>query len=242
MADNLSNISSANSIQQAATNAINPKDTSGAASSELSSLTGGNNGIASQEEFLNLLVHQLQNQDPLNPMDNQEFAVQLAQFSQLEQLIEIKDTMSSLDTLNDNLSSGVGVMASFLGNEVVLNQRDADILNGKGPNLILNIPEGTREGRVDLINANGEVQTSIPIENIGEGTQVQSLDGLEIPNGSYEIRAVTVGRDGRFNDIDAKVSGTVEGFVMEPEAALLVDGNPIKLQDVVEVFEGNRSA
>jgi flagellar basal-body rod modification protein FlgD len=47
-------------------------------------------------EFLKLLVTQLQNQDPMNPVDNQEFIAQLATFSSLEQLISINDGVTKL--------------------------------------------------------------------------------------------------------------------------------------------------
>ena len=51
-----------------------------------------------QDDFLKLLIAQLQNQDPLQPMDNQQFAVQLATFNSLEQLIGINDKLGSLQT------------------------------------------------------------------------------------------------------------------------------------------------
>lgn len=50
---------------------------------------GGNDPLANEETFLNLLVSQLQNQDPLNPVDSTTFVTQLTGYSQLEQLIGI---------------------------------------------------------------------------------------------------------------------------------------------------------
>jgi flagellar basal-body rod modification protein FlgD len=50
----------------------------------------------SKNEFLKLLVAQLQNQDPMNPVDNQQFLAQLATFSSLEQLISINDGIAEL--------------------------------------------------------------------------------------------------------------------------------------------------
>jgi flagellar basal-body rod modification protein FlgD len=49
-----------------------------------------------QTEFLKLLVTQLQNQDPMNPMDNQQFVAQMATFSSLEQLISINKGITNL--------------------------------------------------------------------------------------------------------------------------------------------------
>ena len=47
-------------------------------------------------EFLNLLITQLQHQDPMNPVNNQEFIAQMATFSQLEQLIAINQAVTKL--------------------------------------------------------------------------------------------------------------------------------------------------
>ncbi len=53
------------------------------------------NGIVGKDGFLNLLVTQLRYQDPLNPMDNQQMLSQLAQFSSLEQMSQLNNTISS---------------------------------------------------------------------------------------------------------------------------------------------------
>ena len=63
------------------------------------SRTTGGTGLAadvSTNEFLKLLVTQLQNQDPLDPMDNSQFLTQLASFSSMEQLISINKGVTTL--------------------------------------------------------------------------------------------------------------------------------------------------
>ena len=61
----------------------------------------------SKDMFLRLLVAQIQNQDPLNPMDPTQFVSQLAQFSSMEQLLEIRKTLESIDgTLSAESSEG----------------------------------------------------------------------------------------------------------------------------------------
>lgn len=60
-----------------------------------------------ENQFLQLLIAQLQNQDPLNPVDNQDFISQLATFSSLEQLTSINSGVSKLVTI-DQGSSGSG--------------------------------------------------------------------------------------------------------------------------------------
>ena len=62
-----------------------------------SSLVSGNSSLqVNESEFLNLLVTQLKNQDPMNPADNQAFLAQLAQFSSLEQLMSINKTVTTI--------------------------------------------------------------------------------------------------------------------------------------------------
>jgi flagellar basal-body rod modification protein FlgD len=72
----------------------NPTASSSANSSASASALGGT--APTEEMFLQLLVAQLQNQDPLNPTDSTQFVSQLAQFSQLEQVMAIR---SDTDTL-----------------------------------------------------------------------------------------------------------------------------------------------
>ena len=59
------------------------------------------NGLATENTFLKLLVAQLKNQDPLNPQDGTQFVAQLAQFSGLEQTIQIRQDLDSIKTKLD---------------------------------------------------------------------------------------------------------------------------------------------
>ena len=79
--------------------------------------------VASQDDFLKLLITQLQNQDPLEPMDNQEFATQLATFNSLGQLIEINDKLGAMTngqgSMNQyNAASLIGKQITSAGNQV----------------------------------------------------------------------------------------------------------------------------
>lgn len=57
------------------------------------------NGRMGKYDFLKLMISQMRHQDPLNPMDNSEMAAQLAQFSQLEQLLDMSQAFTSLQTV-----------------------------------------------------------------------------------------------------------------------------------------------
>jgi flagellar basal-body rod modification protein FlgD len=69
---------------------------SSSSSSAASSGSPGSDPLANESTFLTLLVSQLQNQDPLNPTDSNEFVTQLTGYSQLEQLIGIHSNTTTL--------------------------------------------------------------------------------------------------------------------------------------------------
>jgi len=62
-------------------------------------------GLALKETFLTLLVAQIKNQNPLNPSDGTEFLSQLAQFTQVEQLISIREELETMGQQNQALSA-----------------------------------------------------------------------------------------------------------------------------------------
>ena len=78
--------------------------TSSNGSTSSSSITSGTDALANEQTFLKLFVAQLQNQDPENPADGTQFVTQLAQFSQLEQSLQARE---DLDSINQNVQTAV---------------------------------------------------------------------------------------------------------------------------------------
>jgi flagellar basal-body rod modification protein FlgD len=86
-----------------------------------------------QDQFLLLLVTQLQNQDPLNPMDNTNFTSQLAQFSSLEQLTQVNDGIRALAAAQNSMQNAY--LVNLIGKEVMYESsspygNDVKVLHG----------------------------------------------------------------------------------------------------------------
>ena len=78
-----------------------------------------------KDDFLKLLVTQLQHQDPLNPTDNSQFMAQMAQFSTLEQITNLGEELKRL-SFSGQVSQGV----SLIGRAVTYEQKDGSIAQG----------------------------------------------------------------------------------------------------------------
>ncbi|WP_110929419.1 flagellar hook assembly protein FlgD [Bacillus massiliglaciei] len=140
--------------------------------------TGDNLG---KDDFLKLLITQLQNQDPSNPMDNTEFIAQMATFSTLEQMMNIGTKIDELKSSNDQ--KNLVQYNSFVGKEVKWHSLDEN--SNEQPN----IKEGT--GRIASIQYKGdavyffledgtklepgnisEIKADTPINNLSTGSEL----------------------------------------------------------------------
>lgn len=84
------------------------------------STAAGTNSTLGKDAFLQLLVTQMQYQDPLDPQDNSEYLAQLAQFSALEQMTNVADNLEKTNTLVSNIDSSllVGQLSSMIGQKL----------------------------------------------------------------------------------------------------------------------------
>jgi flagellar basal-body rod modification protein FlgD len=99
-----------------------------------------------KEDFLKLLILQMQNQDPLEPMKNEEFVAQLAQFNSLEQMQNLNKTMAS----QTNLQS-VSQTASLIGKSVVIQDSNGNQAAG----VVKQVAYKDGEARLLVLDQNG---------------------------------------------------------------------------------------
>lgn len=182
-----------------------------------------------RDEFLKLLITQLKNQDPESPLDSKEFAVQLAQFTQVEKLVSIDEQMSKL---NQNASS----MSGYLGQQVVLNSEVAVVKSGQGGQAQLNLSQDAQNVRVQFLNKDGKVVGEKVIDQLSKGKQLVTLDNLSIPDGAYKISVKAASRFGAGEfGVPASVAGLVSGFIPGPDPKLIVNGREISVGEIKEV-------
>src|ERR1700761_6145832 len=104
--------------------------------------------------FLTLLTTQLKNQDPLSPMDSNEFTQQLVEFSQVEQQINTNTNLQSLITQGQ--SQGSAMATSYLGKQVTITNGQSGLSNGTA-NWTYNLGTTAAVTSLSVTNANGQV-------------------------------------------------------------------------------------
>lgn len=101
----------------AAISGITQAQSSAADSSTTNAAINATDTLGNENTFLQLLVAQIQNQDPTQPVDSSTFLTQLAEFSQLEQLIGIRQDVSGLDPAAATSGSGTQQPGSTSGTQ-----------------------------------------------------------------------------------------------------------------------------
>ncbi len=195
------------------------------------------------DDFLTLLVAQLQNQDPLNPTDSTEFTAQLTQYSQLEQSINLNDNMKEL---LDIQRSSDRLSALTLIDKQVLVQGTSFQLKEGGAEIGYQVNGEVSDLAITIRNQGGSTVATLYPPELGPGNHFISWDGLDrngdpLPTGTYEISIDALGSGTDDTDpVVPLVYADVTGVDMSGnEALLLTNSGEFNLSAVQGVYEQN---
>jgi flagellar basal-body rod modification protein FlgD len=179
-----------------------------------------------QEDFLKLLMTQLQNQDPMEPMDNGEFMGQMAQFSTVQGVTEMGESIDGLVSIYQGQQMSAN--ASMIGKKALVDGNWAQLEGGKLAGAI-DLTTAANDLRVDVKSETGEIMASLGLGSKMAGTQEFSWDGIKhdgttAPEGNYYLSASAI-RDGQATVPAMQVYGTVNSVQMKgSEVTLNVSG------------------
>jgi len=209
---------------------------SSSSSSSLSSNTGAT--LAGNfQTFLTLLTTQLQNQNPLDPLDTNQFTQQLVQFAGVEQQLKTNDSLSQLVTLQQTTQATQAL--GFVGKTAVVDGTTATMTNSSAT-WHLSVPTSAT---VNITVANSTGQTVFTGQyTAGAGDDIpftwngQGNDGTQWPDGKYTITAT--GKDVSNNNVGiaAQVQGVVGAVDLTQSPPLLnIDGESYTLSQVKSI-------
>jgi flagellar basal-body rod modification protein FlgD len=172
-----------------------------------------------QDDFLTLMVAQLKSQDPFKPMEDGQFLAQLAQFSTVSGITELKDSFASFSS---SMVSNQALQASgLLGREVLVNKSTGLLETGGSLSAAVNLTASAGDVRVQIKNASGEVVRTMSLGTKPAGLATFTWDGVtdkgEIaPAGQYSITAQPV--------IDNKVLAAASVLVQARVESVTIGG------------------
>ncbi|MES1158426.1 MAG: flagellar hook capping FlgD N-terminal domain-containing protein [Terricaulis silvestris] len=188
-------------------NTINTINTNNA-----SAITTNSNGATALSQlgdnfntFLTLLTAQLQNQDPMSPMDSNQFTQQLVQFSQVEQQIQTNDNLKTLISSYQTSTSGTAL--SYLGKDAILQSSDTTLSNGVA-NWAYAFDKAPSEATLSVEDAQGHIVYS----QDGDATtgnhlfswNGQQTNGSTAPAGVYSL--VVTAKDSTGASVDSTIT------------------------------------
>ncbi len=156
------------------------------------SLTG--NSKLGQDQFLQLLVAQMQNQDPINPMDGKEFASQLAQFNSVDQLIGVNNGLSELGQSQQLMRAELtnSMASSLTGKQVRALSSNVNLQAGEDANINYDLNNSASEVEIVIRDSSGKEVRRETVDGAAAGDNSwswdgKSNDGVDVPDGQYNV-------------------------------------------------------
>lgn len=192
-----------------------------------------------KDAFMSLLTTQMQNQDPLDPMKNDEFVAQLATFSSLEQLMGMSGVMQSVAMGINSLNNAS--MASLVGTDVIA-LSDHFHYSGEGTqDLHYEFDQPVSDAKLVILDEDGSVVEMVELDAVNSGEHSYTWDGTDdanspMPEGNYTFKVT--GTDDQGNTVSATT--TIHGTVTEmdytsgsPQPS--VNGTVVDLGDLLKL-------
>lgn len=212
--------------------------TIGAVTSSTASSSAGSNSVSKtlgKEDFLKMLVAQLKNQDPLKPLDGTDFAVQLAQFSSLEQLNNMNVQLQNLGVYQ--MTQGNAQAVSLIGKEVTAVQNGNFRVDGTSANLSYRLSKDAQKVTVKIYDAGGKLVDTIEASDQKQGIQTFAWNAGRFGSGNYTFEVSALDSGGGAVEVDTMMTGTVTAVQFRDKAVYLtVNGREIAFSDVVSVM------
>ena len=196
-----------------------------------------------KEDFLHLLTVQLRYQDPMNPMENTDFIAQMAQFSSLEQL----------QNMNQSLEKGLGSEAqlqdafrnsmatSLVGRTVEIPTVEVEWEGEGRTRIAYRIDDGARTAQLRILDARGQLVRQFDLDP-SRGQGVIEWDGksrvdTEVPAGAYRVLVLAKDAAGGAVKADALRPVTVDAVRFDRDGATIwADGQALSLDDLSGVL------
>lgn len=204
--------------------------------------------VVGKDDFMKLLTYQLKSQNPLKPYDNQEFAAQLAQFSQLEQLTDIKSLLEESANVNKLLSETMtnSALPGMLGKSAKALTNEFSYDGDNTVKLGYGINSAGQSGKLQIKDASGYTIRTMDLSaaELSSGNHQitwdgKDSDGQSLGAGKYKFEVSIADAAGASYTADTYIEGKVEAVRFKSEGTMLViGGGEVPLGRVLDISVG----
>jgi flagellar basal-body rod modification protein FlgD len=204
-----------------------------------SQITGAQSKQLGKEDFLKLLVAQLSTQDPLNPVEGQEFTAQLAQFSSLEQMSNVNKNLEEIQKFNVSMVNSSAL--DLIGKKVNAPGNTFDHNAGETSALSFNLGGEAASVAIDVFDSTGLKVDSIKLTQQSAGLQTAVWDGTDksgklLPKGNYSFAVAAEDSVGNVVPTELFSSGLVKDVILENDKAYaVVNGQKLETKDITKI-------
>jgi flagellar basal-body rod modification protein FlgD len=198
--------------------------------------------VLDKEDFMKLFITQLQYQDPMKPIDNNEMAMQLALFNQVDQLFNINDNLKQLMDMAGSLN--ISFASSLIGKKVKVETNIGRVENGKFLGGEFTLDEPVNSAEIVIRDSKGKIVKKIELTSLQEGTHKIEWDatdenGETVPDGNYTF-SIVIPEGDNTKPITPVMIARVTGAKLEKDNTQLVinDAENISLTDIKEIIGG----
>ncbi|MCF8240187.1 MAG: flagellar hook capping protein [Melioribacteraceae bacterium] len=205
---------------------------------------GTGNNVLGKDDFMTLLIEQLKNQDPLNPMEGSEFAAQLAQFSSLEQLSNMNETLQSSINANYQLTQSINntMSAGLIGKQIKIETNNISYEGQESIDIGYSLAGNAANGSIKIYNDQGLLIKTIDSLDFSKGDHKVSWDftdnnGDKVGNGNYTFEFTAMTSSDQAIDTKAYLTGIIDSIRFTENGTMLVlDNIEYQLSDVIEII------
>lgn len=203
-------------------------------------VTDASSSTLDSNAFLQLLLTEIEYQDPLDPMDNTEYVAQLAQLSSLEQLTAISSGMSDvLDAVSQQTST---TALFYLGATVEAEGDGITLEDGTASAVTFTLEDDAASVSANIYDADGNIVCTTALGELEAGSYSftwsgQNYTGNTEDDGEYSVAFSAEDEDGADVDVSTTISGVVNGVETSSSGVelTLTDGRVVGLSDIINV-------
>lgn len=196
-------------------------------------------GKMGKDEFLKLLVTQLQNQDPMNPSQPEQMASQLAQFSSVEQLTNLNETLTNQSALLTSMIGGIGAGSALgaLGRTVVASGHDVMVEKDATSSVSFDLRSPTIKGTLHVLDESGNEVYSQDLGAMSAGRQTVQLDPKDpLDPGHYTYTVDATDAAGGAVGVTTYTAGKIDGVRFDSTGPIFTVGSiEIPMSAVVQI-------